>query len=159
MLKCMTMTTLQLQQHQILLYRFWPYTNLLMISHNHLMISHNHLMIEIIFFLLCGKCLDGWSSFVPQTLYDMTLRSSEAIYNNFTIYEIDCIIKMFQKSAIENCPLCVNSKLRFGIHSRTYKTVSESDNSVLNKAFLIDPYLKSNQCHLQKTYFHQELNK
>ena len=37
---------------------------------NLLLTSHNNILIEILFFLLCGKRTEKWSSFNPQDLYD-----------------------------------------------------------------------------------------
>ena len=37
---------------------------------NLLLTSHNNILIKILFFLLCGKKTEKWSSFDPQSLYD-----------------------------------------------------------------------------------------
>ena len=68
-------------------------------------------MTEIIFFLLCGKRPEVWSSYDAQTLYDTTLRSSECIYRSFHVHEIDRILQIFQRSALQNCQLRINPKL------------------------------------------------
>ena len=79
---------------------------------NMLMMSHNNIMIEILFFLLCGKRSDKWSSYNTHTLYDTVFISAEAIYNELTIHEIDGILKILQNSACKECPLKIGQKLK-----------------------------------------------
>ena len=75
---------------------------------NLLLTSHNNILMEILFFLLCGKRTDKWSSFDPQELYDTVFRSSNDIFTQLTIHEIDGILKILQKSSCKQCPLVVH---------------------------------------------------
>ena len=79
---------------------------------NLLLTMHNDILIEILFFLLCGKRAEKWSSCDPQSLYDTVLRSAKSIYTEFTTHEIDGILKILQKSACKECPLALHKNLK-----------------------------------------------
>ena len=79
---------------------------------NLLLTSHNNILIEILFFLLCGKRTEKWSSFHPQDFYNTVFRSSKDIFTELTIHEIDGILKILQKSSCKECPLVVPKKLK-----------------------------------------------
>ena len=67
-------------------------------------------MIEILFFLLCGKRTDKWAGYDESSLYDNVLNSAQHIYSELTIYELDGILKILQRSASPQCPLKIHGK-------------------------------------------------
>ena len=79
---------------------------------NLLLTSQNSILIEILFFLLCGKRTEKWSSFHPQDFYDTVFQSSKDIFTELKIHEIDGILKILQKSSCKQCPLFVPKKLK-----------------------------------------------
>ena len=77
---------------------------------NILLTEKNNIMIEILFFLLCGKRTDKWAGYDESSLYDNVLNSAEHIYTELTIYELDGILKILQRSASPQCPLKIHGK-------------------------------------------------
>ena len=67
-------------------------------------------MTEILFFLLCGKRTDKWATYDPSSLYDNILNSAQHIYSELTIYELDGILKILQRSSSPQCPLKIHGK-------------------------------------------------
>ena len=77
---------------------------------NILLTEKNSIMIEILFFLLCGKQTDKWAGYDESSLYDNVLNSAQHIYSELTIYELDGILKILQRSASPQCPLKIHGK-------------------------------------------------